>query len=128
MWLATGFLNGLRDLLCEKRIHRHRVLRQESPPLHGHAAPRAARLRLPNQLIERFGSRTIRSLTNIQRGACFSCNHVHRAGRCFNESDRRHDPRKALCHVLHGKNPLRSRGKRVVPQIHRCRARVVRLS
>src|SRR5260370_26940699 len=51
MGLATGFLNGMFDLLYEKRIHRHRILRQKRPPLHGHTAPRAGRFGLSNQFV-----------------------------------------------------------------------------
>jgi len=40
MGLATGFLNGMLDLLRQKRIHRHGMLCEERPPLHGHTAPR----------------------------------------------------------------------------------------
>ena len=71
---------------------------------------------------------SVRRVPYIQRHPCFARHHVHRARLSRYPSRRSHQPLHPARVGFHRQHPLRCGQQRILAQIHRCRARMVRFT
>jgi hypothetical protein len=126
MRLASRAANGFLNLLDEKRVHRHGALTQQNFLLERQAATLG---NFPCDSSERFDgavANIIGLVPNIESHARFFRDYVDRAGSRFDLANGRNKPGMIVGGAFDGDNPFGSSSDRIVTEMHRRCARMIR--